>query len=139
VLRVISSSPTNAQPVFNAIAESAVTLCGGQFSFVVRFDGKVMDFASCYGLSDEGLKAFRSLLPMPATEGTASGRATLRRAVVEIPDVLTDPAYGTQGLAKTVTYRALLRYLCCTKAIQSDRSPLLVQTLDISPSARSSS
>jgi two-component system, NtrC family, sensor kinase len=108
VLRVISSSPTNAQPVFDAIAESAVRLCGGQFSFVVRFDGKVMDFASCYGLSDEGLKAFRSLLPMPATEGTASGRATLRRAVVEIPDVLTDPGYGTQGLAKTVTYRSIV-------------------------------
>jgi GAF domain-containing protein len=108
VLRVISSSPTNAQPVFDAIAESAVRLCGGQFSFVVWFDGKVMDFASCYGLSDEGLKAFRSLLPMPATEGTASGRATLRRTVVEIPDVLADPAYGTQGLAKTVTYRSIV-------------------------------
>ena len=108
VLRVISSSPTNAQPVFDAIAESSVRLCGGQFSFVVRFDGKVMDFASCYGLSDEGLKAFRSLLPMPATEGTASGRATLRRSVVEISDVQADPAYGTQGLAKTVTYRSIV-------------------------------
>jgi two-component system, NtrC family, sensor kinase len=108
VLRVISSSPTNAQPVFDAIAESSVRLCGGQFSFVVRFDGKAMDFASCYGLSVEGLKAFRSLLPMPATEGTASGRATLRRAVVEIPDVQTDPVYGTQGLAKTVTYRSIV-------------------------------
>ncbi len=108
VLRVISRSPTNVQPVFDAIAESAVRLCGGQFSFVVRFDGRVMDFASCYGLNAEGLKAFRSLLPMPATEDTASGRATLRRTVVEIPDVLTDPAYGTQGLAKTVTYRSIV-------------------------------
>src|SRR5262249_52031373 len=33
VLRVISSSPTNVQPVFDSIAESAVRLCGGQFSF----------------------------------------------------------------------------------------------------------
>jgi signal transduction histidine kinase len=108
VLRVISRSPTNVQPVFDAIAESSVRLCDGHFSFVVRFDGKAMDFASCSGLSAEGLKAFRSLLPMPATEGTASGRATLRRAVVEIPDVLTDPAYATQGLAKTVTYRSIV-------------------------------
>src|SRR5262245_43554802 len=53
VLRVISSSPTNIQPVFDAIAESSVRLCGGQFSFVVRFDGRVMDFASCCGLSAE--------------------------------------------------------------------------------------
>ena len=57
VLRVISSSPTNVQPVFDAIAES-VRLCDGQFSFVLRFDGKVMDSASCCGLSADGLTLF---------------------------------------------------------------------------------
>jgi two-component system, NtrC family, sensor kinase len=110
VLRVISRSPTNVQPVFDAIAESAVRLCGGQFSFVVRFDGKVVDFASCCGLSAEGLKAFRRLLPHPASEDTAASRAILRRAVVEIPDVGADPAYGTQAreLAKTVIYRSIM-------------------------------
>ena len=109
VLRVISSSPTNVQPVFDAIAESAVRLCDGQFSFVVRFDGKVMDFASCCGLSAEGLDAFHSILPMPASEDTAAGRAIVRRAVVEISDVETDPSYGAQGqgLAKAVNYRSI--------------------------------
>src|SRR5262249_36275580 len=109
VLRVISSSPTNVQPVFDTIAESAVRLCDGQFSFVVRFDGKIMDFASCCGLSAEGLDAFRSILPMPASEDIASGRAIVRRQVVEIPDVEADPTYGArgQGLAKAVTYRSI--------------------------------
>ncbi|MGB8568873.1 MAG: GAF domain-containing protein [Pseudolabrys sp.] len=109
VLRVISSSPTNVQPVFDSIAESAVRLCDGQFSFVLRFDGKVMDFASCCGLSADGLDAFHSILPMPASEDTASGRAVVRRAVVEIPDVEADPSYGAQGqgLAKAVTYRSI--------------------------------
>ena len=109
VLRVISSSPTNVQPVFDAIAESAVRLCDGQFSFVMRFDGKVMDFASCCGLSAEGLDAFHSILPMPASEDTAAGRAIVRRAVVEISDVEADPSYGAQGrgLAKAVNYRSI--------------------------------
>ena len=109
VLRVISSSPTNVQPVFNSIAESAVRLCDGQFSFVLRFDGKVMDFASCCGLSAEGLDVFHSILPMPASEDTAGGRAVVRRAVVEIPDVEADPSYGAQGrgLAKAVNYRSI--------------------------------
>jgi len=109
VLRVISSSPTNVQPVFDSIAESAVRLCDGQFSFVLRFDGKVMDFASCCGLSAEGLDAFHSILPMPASEDTAAGRAIVRRAVVEIPDVEADPSYGARGrgLAKAVTYRSI--------------------------------
>jgi two-component system, NtrC family, sensor kinase len=109
VLRVISSSPTNVQPVFDAIAESAVRLCDGQFSFVMRFDGKMMFFASCSGLTAEGLKAFQSILPMRAGEDTASGRAIVRRAVVEIPDVETDFSYGAQGqgLAKAVIYRSI--------------------------------
>jgi two-component system, NtrC family, sensor kinase len=110
VLRVISSSPTNVQPVFDSIAESAVRLCDGQFSFVLRFDGNLMHFASSFGLSAEGLDAFRSMLPMPANEDTTSGRAILRRAVVEIPDVAADRAYGaqTQVLAQTVAYRSVV-------------------------------
>jgi signal transduction histidine kinase len=110
VLKVISSSPTNVQPVFDSIAESAVRLCGGQFSFVLRFDGKLMHFASSFGLSAEGLDAFRSMMPMPAGEDTTSGRAILRRAVVEVADVGADHAYGTQAqdLARVVTYRSVV-------------------------------
>ena len=52
-----------------------------------------MDFASCCGLSAEGLDSFRSILPMPASEDTASGRAIVRREVVEIPDVEADPTF----------------------------------------------
>ncbi len=110
VLRVISSSPTNVQPVFDSIAESAVRLCGGQFSFVVRFDGKVMNFASCFGLTAEGLDVFRSLFPRPASDDTVSGRALLQRTIVEIADVEADAAYGAQPqrLARTVNYRSIV-------------------------------
>ncbi len=110
VLRVISSSPTNVQPVFDSIAESAMRLCDGQFSFVVRFDGKLMHFASSLGLSAEGLDVFRSMMPLPANEDTAAGRAILRRAIVEIPDIRADAAYGApaQDLARMVTYRSIV-------------------------------
>src|SRR5262249_49179415 len=62
------------------------------------------------GLSAEGLDVFRRILPLPASENTAAGRAIVRRAVVEIPDVEADPAYGAQAqrLAKTVTYRSIV-------------------------------
>src|SRR5262249_12167417 len=66
ILRVISSSPTDVQPVFDAIAESATRLCDGQFSFVVQFDGALMHFGATHGLSVEGLETFRRALPMPA-------------------------------------------------------------------------
>jgi two-component system, NtrC family, sensor kinase len=108
VLRIISTSPKDVQPVFDAIAESAVRLCKGQFSFVLRFDNDALRFGASYGLTPEGLEAFRRELPRPADEGTASGRAILQRAIIQVPDVLADPAYGVLRFAQTVTYRSLV-------------------------------
>src|SRR5262249_29490185 len=42
ILRVISSSPTDVQPVFSAIVESAVRLCGARDGAVFRFDGELV-------------------------------------------------------------------------------------------------
>ena len=42
VLKVISESPTDVQPVFDAIAERAKTLCGAFTGGVRQFDGKLV-------------------------------------------------------------------------------------------------
>ena len=94
--------------MFDTIADNAVRICQGQFSFVVRFDNELLRFGACHGLTPEGLEAFQRVLPRPAGEETAAGRAILHRAVVQIPDVLTDPAYGALDLAQTVTYRSIV-------------------------------
>jgi GAF domain-containing protein len=108
ILRVISRSPTDVQPVFDTIAESAVRLCDGQFSFVLRFDSNLMHFAAGHGLSAEGLEAFQRLVPRPADESTAAGQAILHRAVAQIPDVLVEPVYAGRGLAAVATYRSIV-------------------------------
>jgi GAF domain-containing protein len=46
ILQVISSSPTDVQPVFDAIAKSALRLCEGNFCNVVRYDGEVLHLAA---------------------------------------------------------------------------------------------
>ena len=108
VLRVISTSPKDIQPVFDLIAESAVRLCQAQFSFVLRFDNDLLHFAASHGLTPEGLEAFRRELPRPVGEDTASGRSILHRAMAQIPDALVDPAYVFSGLAKVITYRSIV-------------------------------
>src|SRR5215472_3263233 len=105
VLRVISISPHNIQPVFDAIAENAARICQGQFAFVLRFDNELLHFGACHGLTSEGLEVFRRRLPRPARDATAGGRAILRRAAVQIPDVLADSAYGRLDLVQAVNYR----------------------------------
>src|SRR5262245_65916307 len=44
ILKVISQSPTNTQPVFDTIAESVVRLCNRRLGGVYRFDGNMIDF-----------------------------------------------------------------------------------------------
>src|SRR5262249_5280820 len=107
VLRVISTSAGNVGPVFDTIAQIAVHLCQGQFSFVLRLEDGVMHFGAYQGPTREGLEAFRRELPRPLSEDTSSGRAILRRALVQIPDVLADSAYGPMNLVRTVNYRSV--------------------------------
>ena len=73
VLRVISISPHDIQPVFDTIAENAARICEGRFAFVVRFDNELLRFGACHGLTPEGLEAFQRVLPRPASEDTAAG------------------------------------------------------------------
>src|SRR5262249_42327767 len=55
ILRVISSSPTDVQPVFDAIVQSAVRLCGGLYGFVGRFDGDQIFAAAHHNYTPEAL------------------------------------------------------------------------------------
>jgi class 3 adenylate cyclase/putative methionine-R-sulfoxide reductase with GAF domain len=46
VLRVISSSPGNLEPVFQAMLEKAVSICNAKFGTLFRFDGNAFHFAA---------------------------------------------------------------------------------------------
>ena len=96
ILRVIASSPTDVQPVFDAIAEAAMRLCGGQSCLVTTFDGERLHLVAQADISSEGREVVRGVYPRRPTRGFASGRAVLTRAMVEIPDLTTDQEYDIQ-------------------------------------------
>jgi signal transduction histidine kinase len=93
ILRVISASPTDVQPVFETIVRSAVTLCSSTNGAVFRFDGDLLHYAAGYNFSPEWLAAVRSKYPVKPDLSTISGRALLQGTVVHIDDVLDDPQY----------------------------------------------
>src|SRR5262249_378094 len=70
ILRVISSSPTDAQPVFEAIADSALRLCDGSFCNVLRYDGELLHLAAHAHLAATGVEAMEQLFPMRPTRAT---------------------------------------------------------------------
>ena len=108
VLSVISSSPTRAQPVFDAIVKSVTQLCRPQFCWVFRFDGGLVHFAAERGLSPEGLEAIQKNYPMPPGRATAAARSILSCAVEEIPDVQADPDYAHRNVANVMNFRSIV-------------------------------
>ena len=99
VLSVISSSPTDAQPVFDMIAESAARLCEAQYCFVYRFDGELLHFVAHYGLTPDVLEMNQKAYPSPPGRTSAAARAVLERAVVQIPDVKADSEFALGTMA----------------------------------------
>jgi GAF domain-containing protein len=97
ILRVISSSPTDVQPVFDAIARSAARLCEAVAGNVVRFDGRLIHLAAEHGNTPEAAEANRRVFPRSADRGSVTGRAILTRAVVHV-DVAKDPEYEVKAI-----------------------------------------
>ncbi len=108
ILRVISSSQTDVQPVFETIAENSLRLCDATFSTVFRYDGELVHLAALRNVTPEGAAAIRGAFPMPVGRAGASARAILTRRIVHIPDVREDPEYVLQGLAETANFRSIL-------------------------------
>ena len=106
ILRVISSSPTDVQPVFATIAQSAARLCEAEFCFVFRFDGELLHFVAQEGLTPEGVEALHGAWPMSPNLGSAAGRSVLSRGIAHIPNVHADASYVLGAVAKVATYRS---------------------------------
>jgi two-component system, NtrC family, sensor kinase len=107
ILRVISSSPTDVQPVFDAIAANAASLCDAMWSAVIRFDGELMHLVSLHRLSDPaGAEAVRRAFPRPPSRAGATDRAILTGTTAYVPDVRADREYQHQGLAQAAGYRS---------------------------------
>src|SRR5258705_932888 len=112
ILRVISQSQTDLQPVFEAIVRSATQLCEATFAVLHRFDGQVVTFDAHYGMTEQEVAGSRDRFPLPADRGTAVGRAILDRRTTDIHDIRRDAEYRVstwQASFQTVLAVPLLR------------------------------
>jgi signal transduction histidine kinase len=100
ILRVISASPSDVQPVFETIVRSAVTLCSSTNGAVFRFDGELLHYVAGANFTPEWLAAVQSKYPLKPDLSTISGRALLSGTVVHIDDVLADPQYDHSHATK---------------------------------------
>ena len=88
ILRVISESPTDVQPVFEAIVQSGVRLFAGAAVAISRpEDGEVRSVAIAEG-DPERAARWRNVFPFPLSREFVHGAAILDCQTIDIPDVL---------------------------------------------------
>ena len=108
VLKVISTSPNDLQPVFKIIGERAEKLCGAEISVIAIIEGDQIRLASINGMSSEGVEAVKRVFPMKRSEETITARAVRTSSVCHVPDVLSDPLYPNKQVARASGYRGCL-------------------------------
>ena len=95
ILRVISGSPTDAQPVFDTILRSAVQLCHSSFGIVARADGDLVRLVAIKHPRPEEVAA---VYPAPLGSPFYPCRAIRENTVIHSPDVEEDGAASPDGL-----------------------------------------
>ena len=105
ILAVISSAPTELQPVFDTIAEHSVKLCGALFGSVYRFDGELIHMVADNNYPPAALERSRQLFPTRPDRHLFTARAILDRAVIHVPDVENDPEHPASEIA---SFRSVL-------------------------------
>src|SRR5262245_27484617 len=110
ILRVISNSPTDVRPVFDAIVRSASRLCGGEYAIVTRYEGERLHLAAqCNprpGTADETTRFFPLL---PRRETSLVGRAFVDATVIHVPDVeAEEPTSAAREYHRRIGLRAVV-------------------------------
>src|SRR5947209_9954000 len=108
ILSVISSSPTDVQPVFDTIAQNALELCGAASSLLTTFDGELLHLAALANVRPGVADSLRRVYPMRPGRGAAGARAILTRAVVHMPDLRDDHEYALRDLVQALDFRSVL-------------------------------
>src|ERR1700687_995320 len=109
ILQVIARSPSDVQPVFDAVAERAMSLLDCLSVIVTRFDGEHVHFGAARGaLPDTEQFVRQRYLSMRPDRASLLGRSLLERTVVSSADAQAEPDPQLRDYARKRGLRAVL-------------------------------
>ena len=110
ILRVIASSPSDVQPVFEAIAESAKRLLGSYTAVVTRVIDGVVHLAASTAENEVTAQAMWGLLPYPLASDRIHARVARTGQVVATTDIeaATHVPQDVKEFARTIGWRSMV-------------------------------
>ena len=92
MLRVISVSPGELEPVFQAMLERAVRICGARFGNIYRWDGEALHILASHNTPSAFVDAVRRspYRPYPLSP---IGRMVADKTVAHINDLTAEEVY----------------------------------------------
>ena len=112
VLKAMSASPGDAQPVFDLIVRHALDACNGMSCGLFEYDGKMVHARGSFGGMSQAISAYQSLFPRPPARDYLVGRAILDRETIHVRDMDNEagimPAVRAMG-GRTTLSMPLLR------------------------------
>ena len=105
VLKAISRSVFELQPVLDTLVETAVTLCRADEGFLFQLAAGQFRVRAAFGFSKHGLDWMREHPIAPERTETLVGRTAQERRPVHIEDVTSDPRYGWAQAVAEVKFR----------------------------------
>jgi GAF domain-containing protein len=92
VLNVISRSPSELQPVLDAIVQTAARLCSSEYSFIAKYGDGKCHLVAANRMEAEHIK-YLARNPVTIDRSSVTGRVALERTTIHVPDVLADPEF----------------------------------------------
>jgi len=110
ILKVIAESPSDVQPVFDAIAGTAQRLFNARNAVIVRLQDDMLQLVAHTETTKVGDEALKKLFPTRVTGQGATGKAVVTGRPNSIVDVESDPGYSAEfrAGARARGYRSLL-------------------------------